>query len=107
MISSIISAEVRPELNTTDNALTANPHGVTFVSLTGPTCHIDEIDDFTTTTVALLKDAIQHCLDLPDWFSHSHIQLYLKGNMLTNDSVCLEGVGICQGSKLRYVLMVA
>ena len=47
MISSVISVYEKPEPdnNTTEN-VAVNTNGVTFISLTGPTCHIDEIDDY-------------------------------------------------------------
>ena len=80
---------------------------MTFVNNTGPTCHIEEIDEYTITTVALLKEALSHCLDLPDWINANHIMLYFKGNSLSNDNSTLASVGIENGSKIHYVLLIA
>ena len=107
MVSSIISAYDPGQDRSGMTSPNPNDSGIRIVSLTGPICHIDEIDDYQTTTVSLLKDAIQHCLDLPDWITHNHIQLYLKGNQLTNDNLCLESVGIHEGAKICYVIIVA
>ena len=35
--------------------------------------YLDEIDDLGQTTVGLLKDAVCHCLNLPDWLQRSHV----------------------------------
>ena len=47
--------------------------GILLESMTGPSCQIDEIDDFTETNVGLLKDAICHCLGLAEWVQRQHI----------------------------------
>jgi hypothetical protein len=84
-----------------------NIQGVTFVNNTGPTCHIEEIDEFNSTNVSLLKEALSHCLDLPDWINNNHIMLYFKGNLLMNDLATLNSLGIKDGSKVHYVFLVA
>ena len=85
LISSIISASERPDNTYHDE----NSMGVTFLNNTGPTCHIEEIDETNTTTVSLLKEALSKCLDLPDWINNNHIMLYFKGHLLFNDDATL------------------
>lgn len=104
MISSIISASERPE---TISASNVNPTGITFVNNTGPTCHIEEIDDFENTTIQLLKEALSHCLDLPDWINDNHIMLYFKGVPLQDEMASLSSFGLKSGCKIHYVILVA
>ena len=55
------------------DSFVGNSMGVTFESNSGPSCQIEEIEEFETTTVGLLKDALRECLGLPDWITRSHI----------------------------------
>lgn len=85
----------------------SNSMGITLESMTGPSCYIDEIDDFAQTTVGLLKDAVCHCLNLADWVQRHHVQLYFNGYPLIDDESILEDYEIKQGSKIKYIIMIA
>ena len=63
---------VQPE-SMMQSQLSENFSGIILESMTGPSCRIDEIDDLGQTTVGLLKDAVCHCLNLPDWLQRSHV----------------------------------
>ena len=97
-----------PMANQTLSSRESQPvrNGITINSLTGPKCLIDDIEDFETTTVYMVKMALTRCLDLPDWVQSKHIQLYFKGSMLPEDEVCLSDVEIKNGETLRYVVMI-
>ena len=75
--------------------------------MTGPSCQIDEIDDFSETTIGLLKDAVCHCLGLADWVQRHHILLYYNGMTLTDDESPLQENDIKQGSKINYVILIS
>lgn len=99
-ISSIISG----------NNNTTSPHGtstgIQLDSLTGPEVHIHDIDDYSCTTVHELKVALLNCLDLPEWIMTSHVNLYIKGQILDQNDLALDSVDIKDGSKIRYVLLI-
>ena len=80
---------------------------ITIESMTGPSCQIDEIDDYGQTTVGLLKDAVCHCLNLPDWVQRNHVQLIFNGLSLIDDDSVLEEYEIKQGCKINYIIMIA
>ena len=81
--------------------------GVTFESNSGPSCQIEEIEEFETTTVGLLKDALRECLGLPDWITRSHIQLFYNGSPLADENSTLCESKIKDGSKIIYLILVA
>lgn len=96
-----------PQTDNNSEAKTVYGSGITLESMTGPSCQIDEIDDFGQTTVGLLKDAVCHCLNLPDWVQRHQVQLFYSGYTLMDDDSILEDYDIKQGSKINYIIMIA
>ena len=98
-ITNLTSDQSNGELNPLTN-------GVSLTSLTGPSCQIDEIDDYSATSVGLLKDAVKHCLNMADWVERQHIQLFFNAKPLQDDGANLDDYQVVAGSTINYIIMI-